>query len=319
MDIKEKLARFHTEIEKVFISEKRTIDLIFISLLREGHILFESVPGTGKTVLSKAISRAIGGEFKRIQFTPDVLPTDITGMNIYNLKEEQFELKLGPVDTNVLLADEINRATPRTQSALLEVMEERQVTIDGERIEMKKPFIVLGTQNPIESTQGTFDLPEAQLDRFLMKIDLGYPSREDEKTMLETHMVNSKLDDIETIFTLDEITELQKQVYEVEVSDPVKEYILDIVNESRAHPYVDLGVSPRGTLHIMNAARAVALINDRNYVTPNDVKEIILPVIGHRLVLSIEGLTLQSTNEVALDIVKRARVPVESGVKRDEV
>lgn len=316
MNITDKLDEFHNEISKVFISDRKTIDLIFISLLREGHILFESVPGTGKTVLSKAIARAIGGDFKRIQFTPDVLPTDITGMNMYNMKDEVFELKLGPVDTNVLLADEINRATPRTQSALLEVMEERQVTIDGERIELKRPFIVLATQNPIESSQGTFDLPEAQLDRFLMKIDLEYPSRDSELLMMDQHMVQSKLDEITPVFTLEEIISLQNEVYQVEVNETVKNYILDIVEETRNHPYVDLGVSPRGTLHIMNTARSVAFINGRNYVTPQDVKEIILPVISHRIMLSIEGMTVDSPKRVAETIVRGVEVPVETGVER---
>ncbi|CAD2077339.1 AAA family ATPase [Phocicoccus pinnipedialis] len=316
MDIRHKLDQFNEEISKVFISNRKTIDLIFISLLREGHILFESVPGTGKTVLSKAIARAIGGEFKRIQFTPDVLPTDITGMNMYNIKEEVFELKLGPIDTNVLLADEINRATPRTQSALLEVMEESQVTIDGERIELKRPFIVLATQNPIESSQGTFDLPEAQLDRFLMKIDLDYPNRDSEMLMMDQHMVKSKLEEITPVFTLEEIKSFQNDVYKVEVNETVKNYILDIVGKTRKHPYVDLGVSPRGTLHIMNTARAVAFINGRNYVTPQDVKDIVLPVISHRIMLSIEGMTVDSPKRVAEEIVRGVEVPVETGVVR---
>ncbi|MFB9860222.1 AAA family ATPase [Salinicoccus siamensis] len=319
MNITEKLETFKKEVGKVMVGQEEIAELIFVSLLQRGHILFESVPGTGKTMLSKTVARAVGGTFKRIQFTPDILPSDITGLNIYNPKTQEFELRIGPIDTNILLADEINRATPRTQSALLEVMGEKQVTIDGERINIAEPFIVLATQNPIESSQGNFDLPEAQLDRFLMKIDLGYPSREEEKMMLGLHGHTPPLDAIAPIFTKDEIVALQNELSEVEVNDTIEDYLLDLIHRTREHEYVEIGVSPRGTLALIQAAKGVALIRGRGYVIPEDIKYIAPFVISHRLVLNIEGSTLTTPAIVAQEIIDTLEVPVEYGVARNEV
>lgn len=307
------------EIGKVIVGQEEVVDLIFISIIQKGHILFESVPGTGKTVLSKSISQVMGGDFSRVQFTPDVLPTDITGMNIYNPKTKEFELQLGPVKTNILLADEINRATPRTQSALLEVMEEGQVTVDGKTYPIEEPFIVLATQNPIESKQGTFDLPEAQMDRFFLKIDLGYPSFENERLMLDLHRNKKIHAAIEQVLTLETIKEIQDTAGQIEVNDTVKDYIIDLVHQTRNHEHIELGASPRGTIALMQASIGTALINGRDYVTPDDVKYIAPYVLSHRIVLNIEGMTVTSHDEVINTILNQTKVPVEYGVTRDEV
>lgn len=302
MAVAEKLRQFKEEIGKVIIGQDKVIELVFISLIQEGHILFDSVPGTGKTVLSKAVAGTVDGKFSRIQFTPDVLPADITGMNMYNPKTQSFDLRIGPVKTNILLADEINRATPRTQSALLEVMEERQVTIDGERVELDDLFIVLATQNPIESRQGTFELPEAQMDRFLMKITLGYPKREEELKMLEMHKEKKSIE-VNPVFTREDITAFREQAADIRINDTVKEYIIDIVQKTREHKHAALGVSPRGALGLMRAAMGAALINNRDYVTPEDVKYIAPYVLAHRIVLNIEGMTLTTEQALIEDIL----------------
>ena len=318
MAVAEKLRQIKEEIGKVIIGQDKVIELVFISLIQEGHILFDSVPGTGKTVLSKAVAGTVDGKFSRIQFTPDVLPADITGMNMYNPKTQSFDLRIGPVKTNILLADEINRATPRTQSALLEVMEERQVTIDGERVELDDLFIVLATQNPIESRQGTFELPEAQMDRFLMKITLGYPKREEELKMLEMHKEKKSIE-VNPVFTREDITAFREQAADIRINDTVKEYIIDIVQKTREHKHAALGVSPRGALGLMRAAMGAALINNRDYVTPEDVKYIAPYVLAHRIVLNIEGMTLTTEQALIEDILNETAVPVEFGVSRDEV
>jgi MoxR-like ATPase len=319
MEIAEKLEQFKDEISKVIMGQEDVMELIFISLTQRGHILFESVPGTGKTLLSKSVSKAIDGRFSRIQFTPDVMPSDITGLNIYNPKTHDFELQMGPVDTNILLADEINRATPRTQSALLEVMEEKQITIDGETLILNEPFLVLATQNPIESKQGTFDLPEAQMDRFFMKIDLNYPSKENELMMMDIHKNSQILNQIQAVFSQEDIIEIQQLSEHVEVNEIVKSYILDIIHQTRHHELVHLGVSPRGTLALMRAGIGSALINGRNYVTPGDIKYTAPYVLSHRLILNIEGMTLKSPEDIIVDILNQTEVPVEYGVSRDEI
>lgn len=307
------------EICKVIVGQEEVVDLIFISIIQKGHILFESVPGTGKTVLSKSISQVMGGTFSRVQFTPDVLPTDITGMNIYNPKTKEFELQLGPVKTNILLADEINRATPRTQSALLEVMEEGQVTVDGKTYHIEEPFIVLATQNPIESKQGTFDLPEAQMDRFFLKIDLGYPSFENERLMLDLHRNKHIQEAVGQVLTLDTIKKIQDMADKIEINDTVKDYIINLVHQTRNHEYIELGASPRGTIALMRASIGTALINGRDYVTPDDVKYITPYILSHRIVLNIEGMTVTNNDEVIDSILNRTEVPVEYGVTRNEV
>lgn len=313
-----KLEAFKNEMRKVIIGQDEVLELVFISLIQEGHILFDSVPGTGKTVLSKAVAKTVAGKFSRIQFTPDVLPQDITGMNMYNPKTQNFELRIGPVDTNILLADEINRATPRTQSALLEVMEERQVTIDGHEVKLDDIFIVLATQNPIESKQGTFDLPEAQMDRFLMKITLGYPNRQDELKMMDMHRQQDKLQ-VEAVFTREDILHLRSEAAKIRINDTVKEYIVDLVQRTRDHKHIALGVSPRGTLGLMRAAMGHALINERAYVTPEDVKKVAPYVLTHRLVLNIEGMTLTTGHQLIEEILNEVAVPVEYGVAQNEV
>lgn len=318
MGIQEKLEQFKNELRKVIIGQDKVLELVFISLIQKGHILFDSVPGTGKTVLSKAVAETVGGKFSRIQFTPDVLPSDITGMNMYNPKTQSFDLRMGPVETNILLADEINRATPRTQSALLEVMEEGQVTIDGKKIVLDDLFTVLATQNPIESRQGTFDLPEAQMDRFLMKITLGYPKKDEELLMMDMHRGKQR-PRIEQVFTGEDILQFRREAADVRMNDTVKEYIINIVQKTRNHKYIALGVSPRGTLALMRASMAAALINGRDYVIPEDIKAMAPYVLSHRLVLNIEGMTITANEQLLEEILNEVVVPVEYGVSRDEV
>lgn len=319
VNIKEQLVKFKDEVGKVIVGHDKVLDLIFVSLIQKGHILFESVPGTGKTMLSKSVAQALNGDFKRIQFTPDILPSDVTGLNIFNPKTREFELKKGPVDTNILLVDEINRATPRTQSSLLEVMEERQMTIDGERIPMRAPFIVLATQNPIESKQGTFDLPEAQMDRFFMKIDLGYPSREEELRMMNVHLNEEALNNVSPVLSLDDVLHIQSQASAVKVDPAVQEYIVEIVDSTRNNPHIELGVSPRGSLALVRAAQGYAMIHDRAFVTPEDVKAVAPYVLSHRIVLSIEGMTLTTRAQLLEDILNTVEVPVEFGVSHNEI
>lgn len=299
-------------IGRVLFGKEKTVELVMIGLLCSGHVLIEDVPGTGKTMLAKSIARAINGKFSRIQFTPDVLPSDVTGVEYFNPKEQTFQLRPGPVLTNILLADEINRATPKTQSSLLEVMEERQITIEGQTIPVEPPFIVMATQNPIES-QGTFPLPEAQMDRFLLKIRTGYPVREEEKQMMARYQREEPFDELTPVFSLGDILQLQEEVKQISLSEVVKDYMLDIIEATRNSELIDTGVSPRGTLALMRSVQAKAFVEGRRYVVPEDVKEMSPYILAHRLVLSMEGEMRKSQEQLLNELLDEIEVPVESG------
>lgn len=312
IQIKELYLALKNNISKVIVGKDEVIEKILISCFCAGHILLEDVPGTGKTTLAKALAKSIDSEFKRVQFTPDLLPSDVTGINFYNQKLEEFIFKKGAIFTNLLLADEINRATPRTQSSLLECMEEKQATIDGMTYPMAQPFIVIATQNPIE-IQGTFPLPEAQLDRFFMKLSVGYPACEYEREMLSNFVTVSPLEDLKSVATKEEILSAQEQVKSILVNDAVKEYILGIVEATRQNDKIRLGVSPRGTLALMRAAQGVAGINGRNYVIPDDVKAICADVLSHRIIC--KGCNMSQSSAVAKEqfsaILAEVPVPIE--------
>lgn len=311
--VKENVNKIKRNIGKVIIGKEEVVELVLNSLINKGHILLESVPGTGKTMLAKSFAKSISGTFKRIQFTPDVLPSDVTGIQFFNPKEQEFQLRPGPVMTNILLADEINRATPRTQSSLLEVMEERQVTIDGETIKLPSPFVVVATQNPIESQQGTFPLPEAQMDRFFVQIDLGYPSFEEEKQIMRTYRQNNPIEDILEVLSKEDIDQMQNEVQTVKLSDDVEEYLLRIVHATRQHTDVEVGVSPRGTLALMKAAQGRAYLEGRMFVTPEDIKYMAPFVLSHRLVLTMEGSLKKTGRQVVQELLSTVSVPVEAG------
>lgn len=297
----------------VIFGKEEIVDLLFIALIAQGHVLLESVPGTGKTKLAKSFAKVIDGKFSRVQFTPDVLPSDVTGIRIFNPKTQEFELHVGPVVTNILLADEINRATPKTQSSLLEVMEEYQTTIDGETIKVDAPFLVIATQNPVESNYGTFPLPEAQLDRFLFKIDLGYPSAEEEKRILHIYRTVDPFAQLTASLTRNDIRELQEEIKQIMVSDVVTDYLVALIRQSREHTDVELGISPRGTLALMRAAQARAYLNARDYVRPEDIKTLAPYVFEHRLILSMEGSIKKTVAQVVREILTEVDVPVEVG------
>lgn len=272
---------------RVIVGKERVLELMTVALLAQGHVLLEDVPGLGKTLMAKALAKSMGGVFRRLQFTPDLLPSDVTGFSVYNQKSGEFVFHPGPVMSNVLLADEINRTIPRTQSSLLESMGEFQVSVDGRTQELPRPFFVIATQNPIEM-DGTFPLPEAQLDRFLMKIDIGYPSSAEELTILERFQKDDPLDRLEAITTPERLVELQKKRGEILLSPPIREYIVAIVAASRRHPQVLYGASPRGSIGLMKAAQALAALRGRDFVLPDDVKELAPPVLTHRLILRHE-------------------------------
>ena len=281
---KEWKERILTSISRVIVGKEETITLLLTAFLAEGHVLLEDVPGTGKTRLAKTLAALTNADYSRIQFTPDLLPGDITGMNIYDRRTNQFVLRKGPVFTNILLADEINRATPRTQAGLLECMEERQVTIDGESLPLEEPFFVIATQNPVE-TAGTFPLPEAQLDRFTMKLSMGLPQKEQELSILERYLDSDPLDSVESILTGQDLTAARKEAGQVFIHPCVREYLVDLVEGTRNHPQTILGASPRGSLALMRCAKAYAWLDGRTYVTPDDIKTLAVPVLAHRIVM----------------------------------
>lgn len=305
------IRRIIENIGKVIVGKTEVLELAVVAVLCEGHILIEDVPGIGKTTLAKALARSLGCSFRRIQCTPDLLPSDITGIHFFNQKKSEFEFRPGPVISNIVLVDEINRATPRTQSSLLEAMEERQVTVDGVTMPLPRPFLVIATQNPVE-LHGTFPLPEAQLDRFLIKIEVGYPSEEQEDIMLLRFKQDNPLDSLLEVTSAEEIMKLKQLAQEVHVEQSVRRYLLDIIRQTRSNAEIELGASPRASLALYRAAQALALIRDRDYVIPDDVKQLAIPVIVHRLIASAEAyLHNRSKENLIENILAQTPVPVE--------
>lgn len=304
------MSKIKDNIEKVLVGKSEVIDLVLTALTAGGHVLLEDVPGTGKTVLAKTLAKSVDLQFSRIQFTPDLLPADVTGLNIYNQKEGEFVLKKGPVFTNILLADEINRATPRTQSSLLECMEEKQVTIDGVTYPLEKPFFVIATENPIE-TAGTFPLPEAQLDRFLMKLSMGTPDFEEEIAIMNRFLVDNPVLTVEAVVSREEILKANNEYKQVYIHKDIIAYIAQIVEATRKNPNIVTGVSPRGTLAMLNAVRAYAYIQGRSYVIPEDVKFLSIPVFAHRMVAAAGMARGNGRNELIKEIVNQITVPTE--------
>ncbi len=297
-------------VEKVVQGKVPEIRLALAALVAEGHVLIEDVPGVGKTMLAKAIARSIDCSFRRIQFTPDLLPTDITGVNVFNQERGDFEFRPGAIFANIVLGDEINRASPKTQSALLECMEERQVTIDTETYQLGAPFMVIATQNPIEH-EGTYPLPEAQLDRFMMRIAIGYPTSDVEAEILATHGVHSTLTDISPVADALEVRDMIEQARQVHVAPGVRRYIVDLVEATRRHPDVYLGASPRASIMLLRAARAIAASGERDYVVPDDVKALVIPVLAHRIIVTADAVMGGRTSQAVLqELVSEVAVPV---------
>lgn len=298
-------------VNKVIVGKEDVIEQFIIALLASGHVLLEDVPGTGKTMLAKTLAKSLDCQFKRVQFTPDLLPSDLSGIHYFNQKKSDFEFRPGPIFTHILLADEINRATPRTQSSLLECMEERQVSIDGETKTLERPFFVIATQNPIEN-QGTFPLPEAQLDRFIMKINMGYPKKEEGIAILKRFKEEEPLEKIESVVTRDEVIHAQDQCRFVTVDDSIYEYIMQIVEETRTHEEIRMGVSPRGAQALLKTVQIRAVIQGRDYVMPDDVKALTVPVFAHRLVLqdTFDDAGHRS-RQLLEEILSRLSVPTE--------
>ena len=303
--------RMRENIQKVIVGKDEVIDLTLVAVLCEGHILLEDVPGIGKTTLARCLAASLGASFHRIQFTPDLLPSDVTGLSWFNQKEQEFEFRPGPIMSQVVLADEINRATPRTQSALLEAMQERQVTVDGVTRPLPRPFLVMATQNPIE-LEGTFPLPEAQIDRFLLRIAIGYPSEAEENAILERFRLSDPLPELEAVTHPAEITQMQQERRQVRIQESLRDYIVQVARATRQHPEVELGASPRATLALYQSAQAWAAIQGRDFVLPDDVKRVAPVVLTHRLMISPQAqLRGREPEELVTDIVETVPVPVE--------
>lgn len=308
-DIQATANRIVENVEHVIVGKRQAVQLTVLGLLCQGHILIEDVPGVGKTVLAKSIARSVGCKFQRIQFTPDMLPSDVTGVSVFNQKTREFEFRPGPIHAQIVLVDEINRATPKTQSALLEAMEERQVTVDGRTYPLESPFMVLATQNPIEY-EGTFPLPEAQLDRFMLRIRLGYPGKEEEIEILDRQQYRHPVNALEQVLTVEELREAQAAVKDVYVDQLVKEYIITIVRQTREHPDVYLGSSSRGALAIYRLGQARAALLGRDYVLPDDVKALAGPALGHRIIVGPAARIKDiEPEQIVHDIVDQTAVP----------
>ena len=304
--------KLNDNVSRVIVGKENKIDQVIVAFICSGHVLLDDMPGVGKTKLAKALAKSLNCSFKRIQFTPDLLPSDLTGIYFYNQKSGEFEFRSGPLLSQFVLADEINRATPRTQSALLECMEERQITVEGNTIRLDKPFFVMGTQNPIEQF-GTFPLPEAQLDRFFIRLSMGYPGYADEKKIMDRFMLNDPLEDLLPVVSLEEIQYVQESYVNVHVSEDIKQYILDIITASRVHKNVELGASPRATLSLMKGSQAMAAIRGRDYVIPEDVKKLAVPILGHRIILK-SGMS--SIENKAEDLVEQILNTVDTPLEK---
>lgn len=305
-------------VANVIVGKEDSIQLALVALLCEGHILLEDVPGVGKTMLARAIARSLGCTFQRIQFTPDLLPSDITGVSVFNQKTGDFEFRSGPIMSQIVLADEINRATPRTQSSLLECMEERQVTVDGVTRNLPQPFLVIATQNPIEY-EGTFPLPEAQLDRFLLRLRMGYPSAEEENEILVRLQQRHPIEEIEQVVDAEQLLAVQDDIRHVYVEQSVQQYIVEIVQQTRVHQDVALGASPRGALGLYRTSQALAALSGRDYVLPDDVKKLAGPVLGHRMIVKPESeLRGKTGDEIVEDILSKVPIVLEEGEERSE-
>lgn len=309
--VKEAAAKVKENVERVIVGKGEVVELAIIALLCEGHILIEDVPGLGKTVLAKSLAKSLGCSFRRIQCTPDLLPSDITGTYVFNQRTSDFEFRPGPVMSQLVLTDEINRATPRTQSALLEAMQERQVTAEGETKPLPRPFLVMATQNPIE-LEGTFPLPEAQLDRFLMKIQIGYPGVEDDRLILSRFRQTDPLEELAPVISSDDLLKMQKACRDVHIASDVEDYIIRLVHATREHDAVELGASPRAMLALYNASQALAALRGRAFVTPDDIKYLVTPVLIHRIIPKSESrLRGQKAEQTLKEIMDSVFVPVE--------
>lgn len=310
-DIQSNVDKVRENVNRVIVGKGDVVDLALVALLCEGHILFEDVPGIGKTTLAKALARSLDCTFRRIQFTPDLLPSDVTGLSVYNQKTQEFEFRPGPLMAQVVLADEINRATPRTQSALLEAMQERQITVDGLPRMLPRPFLVMATQNPVE-LEGTFPLPEAQVDRFFIKLGLGYPSAEEENSILLRFERAEPLQALQPVLNTETVLAMQQAAREVRVEASVRDYVVSLVRATRAHTAVELGASPRGSLYLYHGAQSFAALHGRDYVLPDDVKYLAPFILTHRLMIGAQTrLRGRSAEQIVKEIVDSVPVPVE--------